>query len=130
MLGRMHDLLGVLQIDIWMLKQPQAEFKLQNTPYRAINQCHGNSAFLHTLNHRSHVSRFVRNVQIDARAERKSSCFVLRADNALVEKSPKSLPLAATDSFESQLLPYHIAHPLPGPVGRNVLTIWITGHHT
>ena len=105
MLGRMHDLLGVLQIDIWMLKQPQAEFKLQNTPYRAIDQCHGNSAFLHTLNHRSHVSRFVRNVQIDARAERKSSCILLRGDNALVEKSPKSLALADNDSLESQLLP-------------------------
>src|SRR5437660_3888531 len=105
MLGGMHDLLGVLQIDIWMLKQPQAEFKLQNTPYRAIDQCHGNSAFLHTLNHRSHVSRFVRNVQIDARAERKSSRFLLRRDDPLVEKSPKSLTLADNDSSKSQFLP-------------------------
>src|SRR5437764_11971987 len=111
MLGRMHDLLRMIQIDIWMLKQSQAEFKLQYTPYRAIDECHRNSAFLHTFNHRSHVSRFVRNVQIDARAKRKSSCFLLRGDNALVEKSPKSLALADNDALKSQLLAQDVVHP-------------------
>src|SRR3954471_4277992 len=113
-----------------MLEQSQAEFKLQYTPYRAIDECHRNSAFLHTLNHRSHVSRFVRNVQIDASAERNSSCFLLRGDNALVEKSPKSLALADDDSPESQFLPQDIVHPLLGPVGRNVFDIGITSHYS
>src|SRR5438045_963946 len=113
-----------------MLEQSQAEFKLQYTPHRAIDQGYGDPAFLHTFNQRSHVSRFVRDIQIDACAERKSSCLLLRGDDPLVDESSKSVALADNDSLKSQLLPQDIVHPLLRAVGRNVFNIGITGHYS
>src|SRR5215471_5314987 len=129
MLSRVHYLLRVIEIDVWMLEQSQAEFEFQYSSYRAIHKGHGNSAFLHTFNQRAHICGFVRNIQIDACAQRQSSSFFLRRNNPFVNEGPEPLSFTGDDALETKFLPQNISEPLLRGVDRNVFDIGITRHY-
>ena len=69
MFGRMYDLLACSTSAYGCSKSPEVEFQFQYSPYRSINKRHRNSALFNAFDQRSHVSRLVSDIQIDACAK-------------------------------------------------------------
>jgi len=105
MCGRMHLLLGMIQIDIRMLEKPEAKFEFQYPPHGSIDERHWNSAFVNALNQRPHVSWFIGDIQINSCAERQSSRFFLGWNNSLIDQGCETIAFTRDDSFEAELLP-------------------------
>ena len=127
---RVHDLDGVVHIDIGILEEAQAELLLQNSAQRAIHQRHGDSPLLHALDQGPHVGGLVGYVQIDSGPQAQQSGFLLRGNDVLIEQGPEAAALALDDSFETNLLPQYIVHPLHRGVRRHILDFRVTRHHT
>src|SRR5215469_5116639 len=104
MAHRMHYLLSVIEIDVGMLEEAQAELELQYSSYRPVHECHGNSAFLHALNQRAHIRRFVRDVQVNACLQRQNPRFFLCRNNSFINEGPESLTFTGDDSLEAEFL--------------------------
>src|SRR5262249_51303947 len=104
MLGRVHHLPGVREINVWVLEKPELEFQLQHSSHSAIDQLHGNSPVIYVFNQRRHVGGLVGNIQVDASFEGENACFLLRWNNALVNECAKSLAFTHHDSLKTELV--------------------------
>src|ERR1700733_15220633 len=81
MLLGIYDLLGISNIRVGMIEEPQTELEFQYASKCAVYQRLRDRALLDTFNEGSHVGWFVCNIHVDARSEGHCSGLLLVLGN-------------------------------------------------